>query len=173
MNLNQIIHAGRTEKVETVTDKDYLFGSITAKIREVLKGKLDKDEKLKAICKLLKDNVSYYDWVGFYSVNPKKQGELLLRAYVGEPTEHVRIPFGKGICGQAAETRKTFIVQDVSKETNYLSCNPHVKSEIVIPIFKGKTILGELDIDSDTLSPFTKEDADFLRKVGEKVTAIL
>ena len=122
---------------------------------------------------MLKENVSYYDWVGFYLVNPRKQSELLLGPYVGEATEHVRIPFGKGICGQAAETKKTFIVQDISKETNYLSCNPHVKSEIVIPIFKGETIIGELDIDSHELSPFTKEDAAFLKKTGEMVAKIL
>jgi L-methionine (R)-S-oxide reductase len=156
-----------------VTDKGNLFESLTSRIDKVLKENLDKDEKLSAVCKLLKENVSYYNWVGFYLVNPKKQGELLLGPYVGEPTTHVRIPFGKGICGQAAETKKTFIVQDVSKETNYLSCNPHVKSEIVIPIFKDETIIGELDIDSHTLSPFTKEDEAFLRKTGEMIATIL
>jgi len=71
----------------------------------------DGDAKLKAICKLLKDNVSYYDWVGFYFVDKKKQKELLLGPFVGEPTEHIRIPFGRGICGQAAELRKAFVVR--------------------------------------------------------------
>lgn len=156
-----------------MTDKGNLFKSLASRIDEVLKTNLGKNEKLSAVCKLLKENVSYYNWVGFYLVNPKKQGELLLGPYVGEPTEHVKIPFGKGICGQAAETRKTFIVQDVSRETNYLSCNPHVKSEIVIPIFKRETIIGELDIDSHTLSPFTKEDEAFLKNTGEMVAKIL
>jgi L-methionine (R)-S-oxide reductase len=156
-----------------VTDKGNLFKSLASRIDEVLKTNLGKNEKLSAVCKLLKENVSYYNWVGFYLVNPKKQGELLLGPYVGEPTEHVKISFGKGICGQAAETRKTFIVQDVSRETNYLSCNPHVKSEIVIPIFKRETIIGELDIDSHTLSPFTKEDEAFLKNTGEMVAKIL
>jgi L-methionine (R)-S-oxide reductase len=160
-------------KVEVVTDKGSLFKSLTSRIDEVLKTGLGKNEKLKAICKLLKENVSYYDWVGLYFVNPKKQIELLLGPYVGEATEHVRIPFGKGICGQAAETKKTFIVQDISKETNYLSCNPHVKSEIVIPIFKDEAIIGELDIDSHELSPFTKEDSAFLKKTGQMIAKIL
>ena len=173
MNLSQIIQVVRIAKWKIVTDKNYLFRSLTAKISEILKQDLGKNEKLDAVCKLLKEKVSYFDWVGFYWVNPKKQGELLLGTYVGEPTEHVKIPFGKGICGQAAETRKTLIVQDISKETNYLSCNPHVKSEIVIPIFKGETILGELDIDSHTLSPFTKEDIHFLKKMSEMVAKIL
>jgi L-methionine (R)-S-oxide reductase len=156
-----------------VIDKDSLFKSLTSRIDEVLKTNLGKDEKLGAVCKLLKENVSYYNWVGFYIVNSKKQNELLLGPYAGEPTEHVRIPFGKGICGQAAETKKTFVVQDISKETNYLSCNPHVKSEIVIPLFKGGAIIGELDIDSHRFSPFTKEDVAFLKKTGEMVSTIL
>ena len=156
-----------------MTDKNTLFKSLTSRIDEVLKTNLGKNEKLNVVCKLLKENVSYYNWVGFYLVNPKKQSELLLGPYIGEATEHVKIPFGKGICGQAAETKKTFIVQDISKETNYLSCNPHVKSEIVIPLFKGETIIGELDIDSHELSPFTKEDAAFLKKTGEMVAKIL
>jgi L-methionine (R)-S-oxide reductase len=160
-------------KVEIVIDKGNLFKSLTSRIDEVLKTNLGKNEKLNAVCKLLKENISYYDWVGFYIVNPKKQSELLLGPYVGEATEHVKIPFGKGICGQAAETRNTFIVQDISKETNYLSCNSHVKSEIVIPIFKAETIIGELDIDSHELSPFTEEDAVFLKKTGEMVAKIL
>ena len=160
-------------KAKIVIDKDNLLKSLTPRIDEVLKTNLGKNEKLSAVSKLLKENVSYYNWVGFYIVNPKKQSELLLGPYIGEATEHVRIPFGKGICGQAAETRKMFIVQDVSKETNYLSCNPHVKSEIVIPIFKGETIIGELDIDSHELSPFTKEDTAFLKKTGEMVAKIL
>ena len=156
-----------------MTDKGDLFKSLASRVDAVLKTNLDRNEKLNAVCKLLKENVSYYNWVGFYLVNPKKQGELLLGPYVGEPTEHMKIPFGKGICGQAAETRKTFIVQDVTKEPNYLSCNPHVKSEIVIPIFKGETIMGELDIDSHTLSAFTKKDEAFLKVTGEMVAKIL
>jgi len=102
---------------------------------------------------LLVENVPHYDWVGFYLVDKAKK-ELVLGPFVGEPTEHVRIPFGRGICGQAAERRTTFVVQDVSKEGNYLACSPKVKSEIVIPLFKGGEIIGELDIDSHTLSPW-------------------
>jgi len=121
---------------------------------------------------LLRDNISYYDWVGFYLVDHESQNELLLGPYEGEPTEHTRIPFGKGICGQAAETRKTFIVQDVSRETNYLSCSSNVKSEIVTPIFKGKKIVGELDIDSQAFSPFTDEDKTFLERTSQIVSKL-
>jgi L-methionine (R)-S-oxide reductase len=152
--------------------KSALFRSLTEKIDKVLGSQLSRDEKLKDICKLLKDNVSYYDWVGFYIVNPKRQDELLLGPFEGQPTEHVRIPFGKGVCGQAAKLGKTFIAQDVSKEANYLSCNPNVRSEIVSPIFKKEEIVGELDIDSHAHSPFTDEDEAFLRRIGEMVSKL-
>jgi L-methionine (R)-S-oxide reductase len=153
-------------------EKKDLFKSLTKRADAVLGSKLNRDEKLKAICKLLKDCVSYYDFVGFYIVD-KKRKELVLGPFEGEPTEHVRIPFGVGICGQAANQQKTFIVQNVSEETNYLSCNANVKAEIVIPIFYKNEIVGELDIDSHTVSPFTMEDKFFLEKIGEKVAKLI
>ncbi|MGA2768219.1 MAG: GAF domain-containing protein [Candidatus Bathyarchaeia archaeon] len=156
-----------------MVDRSELFDFLAKKIGEVLKSKADRDEKLKTVCRLLRDNVSYYNWVGFYIVDRKRQKELVLGPFEGEPTEHARIPFGRGICGQAAERRKTFLVQDVSKETNYLSCSANVKSEIVVPIFKNEEVVGELDIDSHALSPFTKEDETFLKKIGEMASKIL
>ncbi|TET18836.1 GAF domain-containing protein [Candidatus Bathyarchaeota archaeon] len=146
---------------------------LTEKIREIAKGEFDKNAKLEAICKLLKDNVSHYDWAGFYLVDKTRQKELILGPFEGEPTEHVRIQFGRGICGQAAQLKRTFVVQDVSKETNYLSCSLNVKSEIVMPIFKNGKIVGELDIDSHTLSAFTHEDEVFLRKICKIVSRLL
>jgi L-methionine (R)-S-oxide reductase len=85
-----------------MVDKNELFSSLAKKISEVLKSKADRDEKLETVCNLLRDNVSYYNWVGFYIVDKKRQKELVLGPFKGEPTEHVRIPFGRGICGQAA-----------------------------------------------------------------------
>lgn len=140
---------------------------------EVLESRANRDEKLGTVCRLLKDNVSYYSWVGFYIVDKERKNELVLGPFEGEPTEHTRIPFGRGICGQAAALEETFLVQDVSKETNYLSCNAKVKSEIVIPLFKRGKVVGELDIDSHVLSPFTKEDEAFLKKISEMVSKIL
>jgi GAF domain-containing protein len=156
-----------------VLNKSELFRFLVRKIHDVLKSNVDKDEKLKTVCKLFKDNVSYYNWVGFYIVNSGKGNELVLGPFEGEPTEHTRIPFGSGICGQAAELKKMFLVQDILKETNYLSCSANVKSEIVIPIFKTGEVVGELDIDSHSLSPFSKEDETFLKKISEMTSKIL
>lgn len=144
--------------------KDF-FATLLIKVKETIRKPIDQQQKLQDICDLLKEQVNYYDWVGFYLVDPDKKKELVLGPFAGEPTEHIRIPFGKGICGQAAETKATFLVQDVSQETNYLSCSPSVKSEIVIPIFKDGIVIGELDIDSHQLSPFTNEDNQFLEDI--------
>jgi GAF domain-containing protein len=156
-----------------MVNKSELFRFLVRKIRDVLKSNVNKDEKLKTVCKLLKDNISYYNWVGFYIVDSRRGNELVLGPFEGEPTEHTRIPFGRGICGQAAELKKMFLVQDVLKETNYLSCSTNVKSEIVIPILKIGEVVGELDIDSHSLSPFSKEDETFLKKISEMTSEIL
>src|SRR4030067_1497227 len=104
-----------------MTEKKTLFDALIKKTDDVLKNRSKKNLKLKAFCTLLKENVPHYNWVGFYQIDRKSRDELVLGPYEGEPTVHVRIPFGKGICGQAAQTKTTFLVQDVSKENNYLS----------------------------------------------------
>ena len=156
-----------------MTDRGGSFEFLAKRISEALKGLEDMDGKLKTVCRILKDSVPYYNWVGFYIVDEKRRNELVLGPFEGERTEHTRIPFGRGICGQAAQLERTFLVQDVSKEKNYLACSTNVKSEIVVPIFKNKKVIGELDIDSHVPSPFTEQDETFLKKVSEMVSRIL
>jgi L-methionine (R)-S-oxide reductase len=148
-----------------MNDTKILFDSILEKVEEILERPSERDEKLSAICSLLQGQISHYDWVGFYLVDQENKRELVLGPYIGEPTDHVRIPFGRGICGQAGEREETFVIQDVSKETNYLSCSSKVKSEIVVPIFRDGEVVGELDIDSYTISPFTDEERKFLEQI--------
>jgi L-methionine (R)-S-oxide reductase len=152
-------------------DKEEIFKTLRKRVGVVIGSKLRRDEKLKAICKLLKNHVSYYNFVGFYIVD-NSQNWLVLGPFEGEPTEHIKIPFGVGICGQAAMQKKTFVVQNVAEESNYLSCNADVKAEIVIPIFKEDKIVGELDIDSNTISPFTNEDKIFLEKMSKRLSKL-
>ncbi|UCG45507.1 MAG: GAF domain-containing protein [Candidatus Bathyarchaeota archaeon] len=146
---------------------------LTREVETIIDSELTVNEKLRAICNLLRARVSRYDWVGFYLVDKTKLNELLLGPFDGEPTEHARIPFGKGICGQAAHRRKTIVAQDISQESNYLSCSPNVKSEMVVPIFKNGIVVGELDIDSHTLSAFTSEDESVLQRICEIISRIL
>ena len=152
-------------------NKKQKFNLLLKQVKEILNSKSDRDEKLKAICQFLKDRVDYFDWVGFYIADISKR-ELFLGPYIGEPTEHKRIPFGRGICGQAAERKETFVVQDVSKQTNYLSCSPKVKSEIVVPIFKNGEVVGQIDIDSHTISPFTQEDRHLLKVICQALSKL-
>lgn len=124
---------------------------------------------LKAVCEYLHDTIDTYDWVGFYIAEGE---ELVLGPYVGEPTDHVRIPFGRGICGQAADRKETFIVPDVRLETNYLSCSVKVRSEIVVPILSTRGVLGEIDIDSHTPNGFTDDDRALLEGLADKIAEL-
>lgn len=130
------------------------------------------EDRLTQVCELLKENVSYYTWVGFYFKNGDKE-ELKLSSYAGEPTDHTIIPFGKGICGQVAVSNQNFVVPDVKAQDNYIACSIHVKAEIVVPLFLNGENIGQIDIDSDTPDPFTAEDEAFLEFVNEKVADIL
>ncbi len=141
------------------------------KVIEILSANQSTDEKLLSVCELLKKSVPYYHWVGFYFANGEKK-ELRLRQFAGKPTEHTLIPFGKGICGQVAMSNKNFIVQDVTEQDNYISCGMDVRSEIVVPIFKDGKNVGQIDIDSHALAPFTKEDEAFLEQVCREVSAL-
>ncbi len=125
---------------------------------------LDLKDSLSFVCEFLQKNVKGYDWVGYYFHNDKNQ--LVLKKYFGLKTDHTIIPFGKGICGQTAESNMHIIVDDVNNEENYISCNINVKSEIVVPLFSNKKNIGQIDIDSNTLSRFTLDDLKFLKKIN-------
>ncbi len=147
------------------------YEDIKKQIIETIKKEIPNNEKLLKICESL-SKLEGYDWVGFYIVNKDDENELILGPFVGEPTEHIRIKKGKGICGQALQTGKTFLVRDVNKETNYLSCSPDVKSEIVVPIYKDNKIVGEIDIDSHRINNFKKEDKIFLEEIAKIVNIL-
>jgi L-methionine (R)-S-oxide reductase len=139
--------------------------AILDRVRAAAAGAPDRRAALQGICAALHDAVPRFDWVGFYLADPHAPRELVLGPFVGEPTEHVRIPFGRGVCGQAAERRETVVVDDVSKEANYLSCSAKVRSEIVLPLLRDGAVLGELDIDSHTPRAFTDGDRRLLEAV--------
>lgn len=145
---------------------------ILKETNQILKSNKSRDQKLLEICHLLDENIDVFNWTGFYLADPDEEGMLVLGPYVGEETDHTRIPFGTGICGQAAETLDTFVVQDVSKAGNYLACSVDVKSEIVVPIMKGDQFVGELDIDSHTLNAITPELRSLCEEICKKLSSI-
>ncbi len=155
-----------------MNDKRNALAHLLADCRRIISAGGERDAVLAAVCRVLAERVPYYNWVGFYIADAG--GEfLILGPFVGEPTEHVKIPFGRGICGQAAATGKTFVIQDVTKETNYLSCSINVKSEIVLPILCEGRVLAELDIDSHEISPFDDIDRATLEELCRLLTEIL
>lgn len=148
------------------------FEELKPKVQDILtKTDILRDEKLVQICHLLHDNIDYYDWVGFYFANHEAK-TLHLGPYVGAETDHTVIPFGKGICGQVAESNANFVVPDVAAQDNYIACSFTVKSEIVVPLFVNGENIGQIDIDSHVLDPFTKEDEDFLEFVNARIAKL-
>ncbi len=138
---------------------------ILSEVESILKSKTVLSEKLRQICTYLKETIDHYDWVGFYFANHEKK-TLHLGPYDGEETDHTVIPFGKGICGQVAESNETFLVEDVHAQDNYIACSIHVKSEIVVPLFVDGKNIGQIDIDSNTSNAFTTEDQKLLTDIN-------
>jgi L-methionine (R)-S-oxide reductase len=133
-------------------------------IREILDRGSDADDVLRQVVAVLQERFDDYSWVGIYLV---EGGELVLGPWQGpEPTEHVRIPVGQGICGAAAATGLTEIVDDVNADPRYLACFPSTRSEIVVPISYEGGVVGEIDIDSDRPSAFGADDRQFLERVA-------
>jgi len=148
------------------------YASLLDRAQEVISSPGRTDVRLKMICKLLASAIEYYNWVGFYLTEPGLP-ELVLGPYVGSPTDHIRIAFGQGICGQAADLKRTFLIDDVTLETNYLACSPLVRSEIVVPVVRANKVIGEIDIDSHLPSAFGEEDRRFLEELSGRVEPLL
>ena len=124
----------------------------------------EADDVLRAVVDVLHDQFDDYSWVGIYLV---EGDDLVLGPWKGpEATEHVRIPVGQGICGAAAATGRTKVVDDVNADPRYLSCFPSTRSEIVVPIAHEGRVVGEIDIDSDRPAAFGEDDRALLERVA-------
>ena len=114
---------------------------------------------MKGMCQLLHERMLKYNWVGFYMLEPGARPPMLvLDAFLGAMTPHTRIPLNQGICGAAASSGQTVVVDDVGKDPRYLACSLETKSEIVVPVFVHGKVVGELDIDSHFAAAFKDED---------------
>lgn len=155
-----------------MTQKEDPWKLLFDKSITLLQNAADREEAMQHLCALLYHEIPSYDWVGFYMVDPLSEGQLILGSYVGKPTEHTRIAFGNGVCGQAAETRKTMMVDDVHAESNYLACSPSVQSEIVVPIIRSDELVGVIDIDSNTKNAFGKQDKFLLETIAKELAKL-
>lgn len=125
-----------------------------------------------AICQKLQRENPHYNWVGFYWMDDADQA-LHLGAFVGAATDHVRIPYGRGICGQVAQSGQTFVVPDVLAQDNYLACSIETKAEIVVPVYKDGKLVGQLDIDSHRKDPFNEGEVHRLEQICEAVALMM
>jgi GAF domain-containing protein len=132
------------------------------------------EEFMQAMVKLLNERMLKYNWVGFYMLEPGARPPMLvLGAFEGAMTPHTRIPLNQGICGAAASSGQTVVVDDVSKDPRYLACSLETKSEIVVPIFVNGKVVGELDIDSHFPAAFTADHQELVQHcallIGKKL----
>jgi len=131
---------------------------------------LTAKDLMEGVCRILHDRMLKYNWVGFYMLEAGAQPPVLvLGSFQGAMTPHTRIPLNQGICGAAASSGKTIVVDDVRKDPRYLACSLETKSEIVVPIFVRQQIAGELDIDSHFPSAFRAEDQQLVQYCAEIV----
>lgn len=120
----------------------------------------------------LRERFSHFNWVGFYMIEQRQPGEepvLVLGPYVGAETPHKRIPLNQGICGAAASSGQTLVVDDVQSDQRYLACSLETRSEIVVPVIAKGEVVGELDIDSHTPAAFGEEDRKLVEHCAELV----
>jgi L-methionine (R)-S-oxide reductase len=138
-------------------------------VDRILNRESEADEVLRQTVEVLHDRFDHYSWVGIYLV---EGDDLVLGPWKGPAaTEHVRIPVGAGICGAAAASGQTEIVEDVDADERYLACFPSTRSEIVVPIVYEGRVVGEVDIDSDRRAAFGAKDRAFLERVALLISA--
>ena len=140
------------------------FSGALEAIDRILNRGGEADDVLQAVVDVLHDRFDHYSWVGIYLVDGD---ELVLGPWNGpQATEHSRIPIGQGICGSAASTGQTEVVDDVNADERYLACFPSPRSEIVVPIAYEGRVVGEIDIDSDRPAAFGEDDRALLERIA-------
>ena len=130
---------------------------LARELEQLLVGAPTVEHLMFTIANRLAERLEKYNWVGFYLLEPATR-ELVLGPFVGAPTPHTRIPLHQGICGAAASSGQTVVVDDVHSDPRYLSCSIETKYEIVAPVFVRGEVVGELDIDSHSPAAFGPDD---------------
>jgi len=148
----------RSAECDVTIDRD-----LESRVREAIDQASNGAAAMEQAVGMLKEGVPAYSWVGIYLLDGE---ELVLGPFLGKPSPHTRIPLGQGICGAAATSAQTIIVDDVNADPRYLACSIETQSEIVVPIMRGLDVLGEIDIDSDQRAAFGQPDRTLLEPVA-------
>jgi L-methionine (R)-S-oxide reductase len=144
-------------------NKDQILFKAVREVKAAAKRASDAKELYKVVVRRLA-KLPHFNWTGIYLL---KGHTLELDHFIGRPTEHMKIPVGKGICGSAMSRGGNVIIDDVTMESNYLACSIETRSEIVVLIRDGKRIIGEIDIDSDEPAAFDDKDERALESVAQ------
>jgi GAF domain-containing protein len=145
------------------------YASAEERLAALFAGTDDLAALYDGVCRALNEAVPTHNWVGIYLV---EGDDLVLAAWHGPaPTEHVRIPLGQGICGAAASSGETIVVDDVNADPRYLACFLNTRAEIVVPIKDARAVYGEIDIDSDHRGAFGPADRALLEDVAARLAA--
>jgi L-methionine (R)-S-oxide reductase len=145
-------------------------GRVVAALRGAFAREVTREELLSTAAEKIRGFGPPYTSVYLYMLHGS---ELVLGAYAGRQTEHTRIPVGTGVCGTAVASGKDQNVPDVTAVGNYLACNTWTRSELVVLIRRGATILGQIDIDSDVPDPFTPEEEAQVKQVADALGVLL
>ena len=151
----------RSAECDVTIDRD-----LESRVREAIDQASNGAAAMEQAVGMLKEGVPAYSWVGIYLLDGE---ELVLGPFLGKPSPHTRIPLGQGICGAAATSAQTIIVDDVNADPRYLACSIETRAEIVVPIIHEGRVLGEIDIDSDTPAAFGPADRDLLESVANQL----
>lgn len=140
------------------------------RLRAAFNHNVSREALLNMAAELIREAGAPYTSVYLYMLHGD---DLVLEAFSGRETEHVRIPVGQGVCGTAVATGQDQNVPDVQGRENYIACNVFTKSELVVLIRRGSQVLGQIDVDSDQVDPFTPEEHDAVRQVAEALAVLL
>ncbi|MBK8984138.1 MAG: GAF domain-containing protein [Ignavibacteria bacterium] len=147
------------------------YESLLPQIVALIKNENNLIANLGNVCSALKYSFESFIWVGFYLKCEDNQDELVLGPFQGR-VACTRISFGKGVCGKAAESKKTVIVENVDEFTGHIVCDPMSKSEIVVPVIAEGEVIAVLDIDSGEYSSFDDTDKKYLEMMIENIKHI-
>ena len=143
---------------------------VVAALRGTFARNVTREELLRTAAEKIRASGAPYTSVYLYMLHGN---ELVLEAFAGRETDHTRIPVGMGVCGTAVASGLDQNVPDVTAIGNYLACNTWTRSELVVLIRRGTTILGQIDVDSDVHDPFTPEEEGAVKQVADALGILL
>lgn len=153
----------------TPVEKSSIYRNVEKEIAATIEGESNLVARMATVSNLLHHAFDHYFWTGFYIVDPQKARELVVGPYQGT-LGCLRIPFGKGVCGAAAERRATVVVEDVHEFPGHIACDSRSESEIVVPVFdRGGRLIAVFDVDSDEKAMFDATDQEHLERIMRRV----